>query len=142
MTSVGFKRAKHTMTLYFWPLLYIARKRDGLTASQKNMTLPSCLWGNGEYEGHAAAEESPPHEGSMVFWSRKTGPWSPEYLGLSMPTTSPQIHCLQGQEGYLPPLTPAEIAASLQLGLAENSFFCLTGFLHFAIFLQGGLGAF
>ena len=49
---------------------------------------------------------------------------------------------LQGLERYLPPLILMEIAASLQVGLAENSFFCLTRILHFAILLQGVFGTF
>lgn len=40
---------------------------------------------------------------------------------------------LQGQERYLPPLILMEIVASLQVAVAENSFFHLTGFLHSAI---------
>lgn len=49
---------------------------------------------------------------------------------------------LQGHEGYLPPLVPMETAAALQVGLAENIFLGMTGFLHFPVLLQGGLGPF
>lgn len=57
-------------------------------------------------------------------------------------STSHGFIVLQEQEGYLPQLILMEIAASLQVGLVENSFFCLIGFLHFAMLLLEALGTF
>lgn len=128
MESLGFKRAKPSMSLQFLGTVVQHQKERWSQGKSANLALAFCLWeGNRFYEGFVTAEES-----LRGIWDLKDPPGC---LGMSMPALPHGFMVLQGQEGYPPPLVPMEIAAALQGGLAENSFWGLTGLLHFPILL-------
>lgn len=132
MTSIGFKRAKHTMTLLLATVIHYQKERwsHGKLA---NMTLPSCLGGTVSMTDLLLLRNLLHIKKAWYSGAEIQGPHLQNIWGCQCLLFPHGYIVLQGQERYLPPLILMEIAASLQVAVAENSFFHLTGFLHSAI---------
>lgn len=129
------------MTLCFWLSLYITRKRDGPIKVSK-YDIASCLGGTGSMRDMLLLTILLHMKQVWYFGAEREGPGLQNIWGcqcLLLPHCSAGFIVLQGQEVHLPQLILMEIAATLQVGLVENSFFCLIGFLHFAILLLEAL---